>query len=145
MDVQTSNPEQHGEGFFLFFLNIQSLQILTPVYPIFWSLGANLVVQFALFALFNCTLYNIWRHLYHLQIHPSDFWSVCIYFSFLLFVYVDLVVKSWVRRKEKCGRKAGDNISNVFNQRTWDQCPFDGGFVNHDDDDDDWWKFGGKP
>ena len=40
-------------------------------------------------------------------------------------------------KKRKCGRKAGDNISNVFNQRTWDQCPFDGGFVNHDDDDDD--------
>ena len=46
-------------------------------------------------------------------------------------------MKSWVLKKRKCGRKVGDNISNVFNQRTWDQCPFDRGFVNHDDDEDD--------
>ena len=50
-------------------------------------------------------------------------------------MHIDLV-KSWVLKKRKCGRKVGDNISNVFNQRTWDQCPFDRGFVNHDDDDD---------
>ena len=51
-------------------------------------------------------------------------------------MHIDLV-KSWVLKKRKCGRKVGDNISNVFNQRTWDQCPFDRGFVNHDDDEDD--------
>ena len=40
-------------------------------------------------------------------------------------------------KKRKCGSKTGDNISNVFNQRTWDQCPFDRGFVNHDGDEED--------
>ena len=42
-----------------------------------------------------------------------------------------------LKKKRKCGIKVGDIISNVFNQPTQDQCPFDGGFVNHDDDDDD--------
>ena len=42
-----------------------------------------------------------------------------------------------LKKKRKCGIKVSDIISNVFNQPTRDQCPFDEGFVNHDDDGDE--------
>ena len=42
-----------------------------------------------------------------------------------------------VLKKRKCEGKVGDSVSNVFNQRTGDQCPVDGGFVIQVDDNDD--------